>query len=382
MKKILVCPDSFKGCLTAKEVADCIEQAIRELRHDVEVIKIPLADGGEGTGEILSTNYYQNKINVDVNDPMGHKTRACYFLDNSGSKAFIESASAIGLPLIKPENRNIWEASSCGLGEIIKDAVNRDCKEISVALGGTGTSDCGMGMLEALGYCFKDSQGNLLRGCAANLKKVSFISSSPETDKLKGINFTAVCDVINPLTGPSGAVNVYALQKGASPGDLPLLEKSIAHFAKKSIEFGFGKSEFIHKKGSGAAGGIGFSMFSYLDSSYISGIDFILDISEFEKELADTDLIITGEGKIDAQSLMGKVLKGVLERSRKAGVAVKALCGTSSLSDVSLFEYPALQGVYPIADSTKTVEENMEPSVAIFNLKKTLKKVLSSTGDF
>lgn len=274
-RKIVVCPDSFKGCLPAREVAFIIAEKLRELHPETEIVELPLADGGEGTLEIVADKGYPVVREVETVDPLGRCFRANYNTDLSGKRAFIESARVVGLPLLSPSERNPLIATSRGLGEVIMDAFNHSCTEITVSLGGSATCDGGLGMLDAI-------EGDLSE-----------------------VVFKIVCDVKNPLLGENGAVKVFAPQKGASIDDLPLLEKRMEDFVRATIERGLCKVSDAWKEGAGAAGGLGFAFQTYLNAETISGIDFIMKLTDFDKQLKDADLIITGEGKLDRQSLMG-----------------------------------------------------------------------------
>lgn len=374
MKKIIVCPDSFKGSLTAFEVTKTITDSIKELSDDIEVVPIPLADGGEGTASILSKYGYENKVKLATVDALGHPIEASYLISSDGKGAFIESASALGIALLNPKDLNPLIASSYGLGLIVKDAVEMGCKEITISLGGSATCDGGMGMLDALGYRFFDSLGQPLKGNGKNLIKISKIVSPSDNYNLvnpDNLKFTTACDVKNPLYGPNGASYVFAPQKGAKPQDLPFLETGLRNLARHRNH-----GNFHLKNGAGAAGGIGFAMFAFLNSNYISGIDFILQKTGFEDRIVDSDLLITGEGKIDHQSLLGKVLDGVLEVANKHKIEVIALAG--KVEDEKLILKSGVKSIYEIADPRLSLEENLLPQNAKANLRKAIRKIFGN----
>lgn len=374
MKKIIVCPDSFKGSLTAFEVTKTITDSIKELSDDIEVVPIPLADGGEGTASILSKYGYENKVKLATVDALGHPIEASYLISSDGKGAFIESASALGIALLNPKDLNPLIASSYGLGLIVKDAVEMGCKEITISLGGSATCDGGMGMLNALGYRFFDSLGQPLKGNGKNLIKISKIVSPSDNYNLvnpDNLKFITVCDVKNPLYGLNGAAYVFAPQKGAKPQDLPFLETGLRNLARHRNH-----GNFHLKNGAGAAGGIGFAMFAFLNSNYVSGIDFILQKIGFEDRIVDSDILITGEGKIDHQSLMGKVLEGVLEVASKHKIEVIALAG--KVEDEKLILKSGVKSIYEIADPRLSLEENLLPQNAKANLRKAIRKIFGN----
>lgn len=345
MKKIVICPDSFKGSLGAVEVADTIADAIGNIFPSVKTVRIPLADGGEGTADIICKACYPRKESVFASDPLGRKILTEYFIDDSGKKGFIESAGIIGLPLLKPEERNPVYTDSYGLGEVICDAIRKECEEITVALGGSATCDAGEGMLKAL----------------------------EESGSFSGIKFKVVCDVTNPLLGENGAVRVFAPQKGAKPEDLPLLEERLESFARKAIEKGLCNQSDLLKEGAGAAGGLGFAFQTYLKAHTIKGIDFVLESVNFENAIDKADLIITGEGKIDEQSLMGKVISGVLKKAKQKNIPVIALGGI--IENEKKLREAGLEALYSIVDPSMSLRENMLPEITKANIKNTIERI-------
>lgn len=345
--KIVICPDSFKGSLAAEEVAEVISKTIKEHRPEIEILEIPLADGGEGTANIMKRFAYPMKRQTLVHDPLCRKIITEYFTDPSGEKVFIESAKIIGLPLLKEEERNPLKTSSYGLGEVILDACRNGGKEITVSLGGSATCDGGKGMLEALG----------------------------DLNKLKDIRFNVVCDVVNPLLGENGAVKVFAPQKGAKTEDLPLLEAGLEKMAKKLLKKSSHRLK-IDAEGGGAAGGLGFAFMASLNAKMIKGINFVLEILDFPGLIEGADMIITGEGKIDSQSLMGKVVSAVLSAAKEKNIQVIAFCGIVEERE-KLME-AGLNNVYEIRDPDKNIQENMNKFITKNNLRKMVNFVLKS----
>ena len=347
--KIIICPDSFKGSLGAEEVTSVIAEEIKKnfmeySCDNVEIIELPLADGGEGTAGLLNF-LYPIKHKIRAHSASGELIETQFHSDVTGEKVFIESAEIIGLPLVALENRNPLNTSSFGLGEVISAAAKQGVKEIAVALGGSATCDGGMGMLESLGDL--KSYGNL--------------------------RFRVICDVENPLLGEKGAVMTYGLQKGAKETDLPILEERMKQFAETAIKKGYATTGDICKRGAGAAGGLGFTFFTYLKAEYYKGIDFILDQKGFDKIIRDADIIITGEGKIDRQSLMGKVVGGVLARSQQFNIPVIAIGG--KIEDRDQLHKAGLINLHEIADPDLSLLENMKREVAIDNIRKCIRKL-------
>lgn len=375
MKKVIVCPDSFKGSLTAEEVATTIKQIITQSYPEMDVVTIPLADGGEGCADIISSRGFPYRKNLLSIDALGNPIETFYLKDPTGKKAFIESALSIGLPLIKPAYRNPLKTSSKGLGLIIKDAIEDGATEISVALGGSATCDGGMGMLSALGFQFPNDKGEILCPNGENTAYIQKILPSP-ISKLKNIRFNVICDVENPLLGEYGAVNVFAPQKGAKKEDLPILENGLKNLMQKTYEAGFGISDDELKKGMGAAGGLGFSFMTFLNANHLKGIDFIMEILDFENQIKDANLIITGEGKIDSQSLMGKVVSGVLNQTSRIFKAsqreIPVIAITGSLDDSDSIKKSPLKAIFTILDPTLSLQENMSPEQTRQNIKRTL----------
>lgn len=376
MKKIVVSPDSFKGSLTANEVSEIITEEISQYNKKLSIEKIPLADGGEGTIEILESSGYGGKIQVNTFDPLLRLMSTSYIYSSKDKRAFIESAATIGLPLLSTNDRNPMNTSSFGLGVLIKDAIKRGCNEIAISLGGTATCDGGIGMLSALGYIFYDSEGNILSPVGENLIKIHGIDFSEVEPELSKMRFLAVCDVKNPLFGEIGAAKIYAPQKGATPKEVEILDKGLQNLSEIAVKLRIVNPAIAMTRGAGAAGGLGYAIEGFLNGEYISGIDFILDTNDFNNRIKGADLIITGEGRIDPQSLMGKVIDGVLRRAKNKNIPVVAIGGT--IEQPEYLRSHGLVDIYSISNSEISLEKNMQRDVAITNLRKTVRKIISS----
>ena len=358
MKKIIIAPDSFKGTLSSIEVCDIIEKAAKKYFPDAEIKKIPIADGGEGTVDAFLSIFGGERISVKAHSPLGNIINAYYAFLSSG-EAVIETAQASGLTV--ESEKNALLASTFGTGEIILDAVQRGADRIVLGLGGSATTDGGIGLAAALGAGFLDEKGENISLCGGGLLFLKEIDLSKLDKRLENISFTALCDVKNPLFGPNGAAWIYASQKGANESEVNLLDKGLENLAgvcRKTFGFDCSGSE-----GAGAAGGLGFGCMTFFGGKLKSGIDAVLDGAEFEKEAADADLVITGEGRLDAQSLMGKAPFGVAKRS--GGAKVIAVVGLMD-ADISDARRLGISEVYetnekrrPFSEVKKTAREDL-----------------------
>lgn len=363
--KILVCPDSFKGSLSAKEVADTIFSALYHIFPDAQIITKPLGDGGEGSMHALYDFGGWNFYECSCHNALMKDCKAKYLVSENKSSAYIESAEAIGLYGISPADRNPLNTTSYGLGEILNDAIGRGCKNIFIGLGGSATNDCGMGMLSALGFDFFDRDGQKLLGRGIDLLNVERVSFTGDLTAFSRINLYAVCDVENPLYGQNGASCIYAPQKGASYSEVETLDRGLKHFSDilaSSLHIEF--NPFL--PGSGAAGGIGFALTSILGGEFKKGAEFILKATGCSQLISQSDLVVTGEGSFDVQSLMGKIVGTVIKESGNHVIPVIIFAGKVNKMDSEnrSLAYTALE----IADSLKSLELNMKPDVAKANL--------------
>lgn len=328
--KIVLAPDKFKGSLTAIQFCTTVEEGINEVLPNAEIIKLPLADGGDGTIEILEYHLKGKRLQVQVSDPLFRSVEASYLFIDSFKTAFIEMAEAAGMKILKFEDQNCYNTTTLGVGEMILDAINKGAKTIILGIGGSATNDCGMGMASALGYKFEDGKGKELLPIGKNLCLIKSISSKNVLPELKSVTFKVACDVANPLYGKDGAAYVYGPQKGAHEDEIKALDeglKNIADIFKNQFDL-----EVQNIKGAGAAGGMGAGTLVFLNAELKSGIDLFKDLVGFDTKIKGADWIITGEGKLDSQTLSGKTILGVLESAKKHQISVAALCGSLSLS--------------------------------------------------
>lgn len=332
--KILIAPDKFKGSLTAYQVSQAIAEGIALVDPTIEAISFPLADGGDGTAAILTYHARGRTIQTQVHDPLMRPTIAKWGLSADGNTAFLEMAQASGLHLLAIEEQNCFYTTSYGTGELILAAIRQGATEILMGIGGSATNDGGMGMAMALGYRFLDWAGNVLEPVGKNLLHVRRIDTSQLLFNPANLNVRIACDVNNPLTGPQGASFIYGPQKGASSEEIDLLDQGLGHFAqliKKELH-----CDVEYLPGSGAAGGMGAGAIAFLHAQLISGIELVMNQTRLDEALADVDLIITGEGKIDDQTLNGKVVKGIAAKALAHHIPIVALCGTLDASPATI----------------------------------------------
>ena len=327
--KFVLAPDKYKGSLTGREFCNAAELGIRAVFPNAIVLKKPLADGGDGTLEVVRAYLNAKNCLAKVNDPLFRTIEAQYLYSEEKRVAFIEMSEASGHRLLQPNELNCMETSTLGTGELILDAIAKGAQEILLGIGGSATNDGGMGMAQALGYRFLDSDGDTLLPIGKNLSKVATIIS-PQKSKIAAVQFKIACDVNNPFHGPQGAAHVYAKQKGASEEEIELLDLGLEHFAtvvKKNLDINLQEIS-----GAGAAGGLGGGAVAFLNGQLLSGIELMKEIADFDDSIKGADWIITGEGKLDNQTLSGKTIKGVLESGKKYKVSVAAFCGIVELT--------------------------------------------------
>ena len=324
--KVVIAADSFKGSASTIEVEEYIERGINKVSQSVTVIKVPVADGGEGTVDALVIGCKGTYRYVDVTAPQGNKVKAKFGIipDNV---AVLEMAEASGLALVDVEKDDIYRATTYGTGELIRSALDCGVKEIYIGIGGSATNDGGVGMAQALGVSFKDADGNEIPLGATGLGTIETIDVSGLDGRLKDVKITVLSDVTNPLCGENGASYIYGPQKGASPEDVKKLDASLLHYGE-AIRSQLG-IDIIAKPGAGAAGGLGAGLMAFCDAESYSGIAKVLSILDIESHFRDADLVITGEGRIDAQSLYGKAPVGIARMAKKYNLPVIAIVGSS-----------------------------------------------------
>ena len=330
---ILIAPDKFKGSLTAMEVCEAIKSGLTQSDSNLNIICIPMADGGEGTCELLTHYFNGDTISVEVTGPRFKKVIAEYGISKDGSTAFIEMAKASGLQLLKPEDRNPLLTTTLGTGELISHALDKGVKKILMGIGGSATNDAGMGMAKALGFDFLDSNNKSLKPTGENLIHLHSIKTDRVHTRINEITFDALCDVDNPLFGLKGAAYVYAPQKGASEEAVKILDDGLRNF-EAVIQKTFNSSADF--PGAGAGGGLPGGAKAFLNITIHHGMDYIIRTTHLEEKIKQADLIITGEGKIDQQTLAGKVVMEIGRLGLKYNKRVVAIAGKCELRSIEL----------------------------------------------
>ena len=323
MKKVLLIPDSFKGTMSSSEICDIMRKAVHNYYPNAEIISIPVADGGEGSVDSFLAAVGGKKVTLAVKGPYFEDIQSFYGIlpDNT---AVVEMAAAAGLPLVG-DNMHAEKTTTFGVGQLIEHAAKTGCKKIIVGLGGSATNDGGTGAAAALGVCFKDAMGKVFIPVGETLSNISSIDINGLSPALAGVEFITMCDIDNPLCGPQGASAVFGPQKGADETMVQILDANLAHLADV-VKKDLGK-DIRNLAGAGAAGGMGGGMVAFFNGRLQMGIETVLDTVQFNSLLKDADMVFSGEGKIDFQSLRGKVVIGVARRTKKAGVPLIAIVG-------------------------------------------------------
>ena len=354
--KILIAPDSFKDCLPANEVARFIELGILKVFPDAEIIKIPLADGGEGTVEAL-VNTTNGKIkNIQVHDPLMRKIDSFLGILGDGKTAIIEMAAASGLELLKEKERNPWLTTTFGTGELIKAALDFGCQTILIGIGGSATVDGGAGMVQALGVELLDEKNKSIAKGGKGLAQLNTINTDTLDKRLKECKISVACDVKNPLLGENGAAKVYGPQKGANPEMVQKLEQNLTHYAKV-IESHLGTS-IAETQGAGAAGGLGAGLLAFLNADLKPGFELISETVHLAEQIVIADLVITAEGKIDYQTRFGKTPAGVAGVAKNFNKPLLAFAGSLGPRVESLNEL-GFTSIIPITDKPMSLQESI-----------------------
>ena len=340
--KIVCCPDSFKESMSAAQAARALATGVRRVLPDAHCLEIPMADGGEGFTAALIDALHASERLVPILNSIGEECVGMFAL--AGDRAVIDVAQAVGIGLVSPERRAVRAMTTYGVGQLILAAIDAGATEILVGLGGTGTNDGGAGMMRALGMRLRDPEGNTLIGSPESLAKIAVIDEAGIDPRLKDISFRVACDVDNPLVGERGASAIYGPQKGASPEDVQFLDTALAAWATVT-----GHKESTEIPGAGAAGGLGFAFHALLGAALEPGVDVVAHVVGLNDAINGADLVLTGEGAIDRQTLMGKTLSGILRRSTQAGVPVIAFAGRIGDGADALYQH-GCAGIVPIVD--------------------------------
>ncbi len=370
--KVTVAIDSFKGSMTTMQAANAACEGIKRVFPNADVRLCPLADGGEGTVNALVRENKEDLHTKEVCGPLGTPVNADYGMIDDGKTAVIEMASAAGLTLVEESRRNPMYTTTYGVGELIKDAVSKGCRNFIVGIGGSATNDCGIGMLSALGFEFADKDGNIVEPNASGLEKIKSINVKNALPELSECTFHIACDVKNVLCGENGCSRVYGPQKGATPEDIEKMDAWIGNFASLTAKE-LGKDNSLYP-GVGAAGGLGFAFMTYLGASLESGIDMVIRETHLEEYIKDSDVVITGEGRLDSQTAMGKAPVGVAKIAEKYNIPVIALAG--GIADgAALCNDNGISAFFPIVRRPCTLSEAMDFENAYKNMSDTAEQV-------
>jgi len=355
--KIVIAPDSYKESLSALAVAAAIEQGFCEIFPGAEYVKLPVADGGEGTVEAMVAATEGEIVRVRVTGPLGEPVEGFYGRSGDQKSAFIEMAAASGLEMVPPARRNPLKTTSWGTGELIRHALDAGVKHIIIGIGGSATNDGGAGMVQALGAKLLTEQGEQIGPGGGELDKLARIDISGLDKRLAGCRIEVACDVTNPLIGDEGATAVFGPQKGATPQMIARLDKALAHYAQiiaRDLDI-----DVLNLAGGGAAGGMGAALYAFCGAELRQGIEIVTDALHLDQQVADADLVITGEGRIDSQTIHGKVPVGVAKIAKRYNKPVIGIAG-SLTADVGVVHEHGIDAVFSVIYTVCTLEEALE----------------------
>ncbi len=352
--KIILAPDSFKNSLSSLNVCKSIEKSILKIRPEATIISIPVSDGGEGFVNILSNHLKMEMIAKNITGPLGEKTIAEYGICEN--TAYIELAQTSGIQLLNQKDKNPYKTTTYGFGELILDAINKGIRKFILGIGGSATNDGGSGMAQALKFEFYDKSGHKIKDKMNGdlIGNCSEIKSSKIEKILKQCQFLVACDVSNPLLGKTGAVYTYAKQKGANEEDLPILENNMANLNR--LFFSDLNMNVQHAPGSGASGGLGGGLLAFLNAKLVSGSELILDTLDFEDRIKNADLIITGEGKMDFQTLHGKIVSEIVKKAKQNKIPIYGICGILENSDQYLNDFEKVTQLINFSNVKETMK--------------------------
>lgn len=370
--KVVIAIDSLKGSLSSMEAGMAIKDGILAAKPDAEVIVKPLADGGEGTTDALIEGMNGERIDLTVTGPMHTPVDAYYGYLKDTNTAVMEMASAAGITLVPDSEKNPLLATSYGVGEMINDAIQRGCRNFIIGIGGSVTNDGGIGMLKALGVRFLDENGEDAGEGGQALAKIARIDVSGMNPLLKECHIQVACDVNNPLCGKNGSTYVYGPQKGVTEDMKKTLDEAMAHFARVTSETL--ENDYMNTPGAGAAGGLGYAFLAYTGAALTPGIELILDAVGLEEELSSADVVVTGEGRLDFQTAMGKAPVGVARLAKKYNAKVIAFAG-SVTKEATACNKEGIDAFFPILRGVCTLAEAMDPVAARNNMTATVEQV-------
>lgn len=370
--KVVVAIDSLKGSLSSLEAGHAVSEGIHRVFPEAEVIVRPLSDGGEGTVEALTSGMSGSIQKTTVTGPLGRPVEAVYGILPESKTAIMEMSAAAGITLVNERERNPLNTTTYGVGEMIRDAIDKGCRHFIMGIGGSATNDGGIGMLQALGYGILDKEGRQVSFGAKGLKEINKITDDSVIPELKDCSFRVACDVTNTLCGEQGCSAVFGPQKGATSAMIEQMDKWLAHYAALTGEK-YPRAN-RNQAGTGAAGGLGFAFLSYTNAVLESGIRIILEETKLEEYIKTADLVVTGEGRLDAQTVMGKAPIGVAEIAKKYGKKVIAFCGCAT-EEAAECNNHGIDAYFPILRNIVSLEEAMDSGNAGKNMAETVEQV-------
>lgn len=371
--KIVIAVDSFKGCLSSSSIANAVEEGIQNTLPGCEMIKVPIADGGEGTVDALVDATQGKIITIPVHNPLMQPIQASYGMTGDGQTAIIEMSAASGLDLIPLRPGNVMDTTTYGTGEMIADAIERGCRNFIIGVGGSATNDAGTGMMQALGVRFTDEMGNEVEKGGKSLSSIRHIDTQNQLSELQDCTFHIATDVTNPFYGPQGAACIFGPQKGGNEEQIKALDKGMKHLAELIFET-TGK-EIGHLPGAGAGGGMGGGCVAFLQANISPGIELIMDYLHFDEIIRGTGLVITGEGKMDRQTLFGKVPVGIARAAASQQIPVIAITGQLDITADKELREAGLSAIFPIHPAPISLEKAMQPDYAYRNIRRTIEQI-------
>ncbi|WP_318312198.1 glycerate kinase [Flagellimonas crocea] len=374
--KFILAPDKYKGSLTGREFCEIVARGIKKVFPNAEILNRPLADGGDGTIDVVADYLNASMVSVTVKDPLFREIKSQYLLSEDKQTAFIEMSEASGYKLLNKSELNCMETTTLGTGEMIADALEKGAKNIVLGIGGSATNDGGMGMAKALGHSFLDADGNELEPIGKHLSKVQQIQRNQVNPKLSDAKIQVACDVNNPFYGENGAARIYGAQKGASEEEIALLDRGLESFA--SVLKSTFDVDVQQIPGAGAAGGLGGGAVVFLNAELASGVDLVMELANFDEVLQGADWLITGEGQLDGQTFSGKTINGVVQSAKKHNVPVAAFCGSIDVTIEQMqqmgldYAVSILNQIGNLDDAKAKSAENLE--LASYNFARLLKR--------
>ena len=376
--KVVVAIDSLKGSLSSLEAGVAIRNGILKVIPDALIQIRPIADGGEGTVEALTLGMGGKLVTVTVTGPLAESVDCVYGILEDNKTAIIEMSGAAGITLVPEDKRNPLHTTTYGVGEVIRDAISKGCRHFIIGIGGSATNDGGIGMLQALGYGMLDKDGKQVAFGAKGLENLETITDNFVISELKECTFRIACDVTNPLCGESGCSAVFGPQKGADSTMILQMDQWLKHYAKLTSQKYKADANY---PGTGAAGGIGFAFLAYTNAVLESGVKIILEETDLETYIKDADIVITGEGRLDGQTVYGKAPIGVAKLAKKYNKTVLAFAGTVT-DDACACKRHGIDAFFSIKKETQSLQEAMKPSVAKENMTDTVEQVFRTLHTF